>query len=143
MIALTARLNERDDTIVNLQSECDALESINKDTDSDNKRKNHRVAVLERLLENNNIEVPKEDLDDDGSSNSRNGTRGKYLPYSSNGLIPENILLSNFDDVQTEFMTAEQKIEELNSILTQKENEIEVLQCSNQSNTVNLMEEKM
>lgn len=31
MIALTARLNERDDNIVQLQSEMDALEKINKD----------------------------------------------------------------------------------------------------------------
>jgi len=35
MIALTARLNERDDTIIQLQSEMDALERINKDQEVD------------------------------------------------------------------------------------------------------------
>lgn len=110
MIALTARLNERDDTIVNLQSECDALESINKETDNENKRKQQRISNLERLLDANSIDIPKEDMDDDHLGSSKSDTRGKYLPYASNGLIPENILLSNFEDVQTEFLTAEEKI---------------------------------
>ena len=35
MIALTARLNERDDTIIQLQSEMDALERINKDQETE------------------------------------------------------------------------------------------------------------
>ena len=40
MIALTARLNERDETIINLQSECDALERITIEVDYSIKKKN-------------------------------------------------------------------------------------------------------
>lgn len=53
MIALTARLNERDETIINLQSECDALERITIEVDYSIKKKNQRIDVLEDVMELN------------------------------------------------------------------------------------------
>ena len=46
MLALTARINERDDTIVQLQEELDALERINKRHEYNINNKNNRIFLL-------------------------------------------------------------------------------------------------
>jgi len=43
MIALTSRLNERDETIIQLQEELDAYDRIHKETESVIEIKQHRV----------------------------------------------------------------------------------------------------
>ena len=60
MIALTARLNERDDTIVNLQEELDAYDRVYKETEEVIQSNNFRLQELENLLQENNIPIPKE-----------------------------------------------------------------------------------
>jgi len=47
MIALTARLNERDETIIQLQEELDAYERIHRDTESQVDQKQERIIRLE------------------------------------------------------------------------------------------------
>ena len=46
MLALTARINERDDTIVQLQEELDALERINKRQEYNLNSKSNRIFKL-------------------------------------------------------------------------------------------------
>ena len=43
MIALTARLNERDETIIQLQEELDAYERIHRDTENIADKKQERI----------------------------------------------------------------------------------------------------
>ena len=47
MIALTARLNERDDTIIQLQSENDAMERLNQEQEGEIQAKAMRCEELE------------------------------------------------------------------------------------------------
>ena len=47
MIALTGRLNERDETIIQLQEELDAYDRINRDTEVYIEHKNYRIKELE------------------------------------------------------------------------------------------------
>ncbi len=50
MIALTSRLNERDETIVQLQEELDAYDKIHGETEDLLNMKNEKVKVLESEL---------------------------------------------------------------------------------------------
>lgn len=43
MIALTGRLNERDETIIQLQEELDAYDRLNRETEQFLEIKNHRI----------------------------------------------------------------------------------------------------
>jgi hypothetical protein len=47
MIALTARLNERDETIIQLQEELDAYERIHRETEGIVDKKQDRIIQLE------------------------------------------------------------------------------------------------
>jgi kinesin family protein 3/17 len=47
MIALTGRLNERDETIIQLQEELDAYDRINRETEIYMDMKNFRIDQLE------------------------------------------------------------------------------------------------
>ena len=47
MIALTSRLNERDETIIQLQEELEAYDRINKETETYIELKNFRIEELE------------------------------------------------------------------------------------------------
>lgn len=55
MIGLTSRLNERDETIINLQCELDRIE---KSKISSAKHSQGRIKTLEHLLKQNGIEPP-------------------------------------------------------------------------------------
>lgn len=50
MLALTARINERDDTIVQLQEELDAIERINKRHEYNLSNKANRIFKLKKML---------------------------------------------------------------------------------------------
>jgi kinesin family protein 3/17 len=58
MIALTARLNERDETIILLQEELDAYERIHRDTEALVDKKQERVMLLENIMQQKGIEIP-------------------------------------------------------------------------------------
>lgn len=50
MLALTARINERDDTIIQLQEELDSLEKVNKMHEYNFKQKANRIFKLKKIL---------------------------------------------------------------------------------------------
>lgn len=50
MIALTSRLNERDETIISLQEELDAYDRINKETDQVIEIRHIRIQQLEEFI---------------------------------------------------------------------------------------------
>ena len=66
MIALTARLNERDETIIQLQEELDAYERIHRDTETIAEKKQERIMLLENIMVSKGVEVP---FDEDGATN--------------------------------------------------------------------------
>lgn len=50
MIALTGRLNERDETIIQLQEELDAWDRITRETEVYMEHKNSRIEQLEQYI---------------------------------------------------------------------------------------------
>lgn len=52
MIALTSRLNERDETIIQLQEELEAYDKINRDTEQYMELKNYRIEQLQAFINN-------------------------------------------------------------------------------------------
>ena len=61
MIALTTRLNERDENILQLQEELDAYDRIHKETEDALDSKNKRVVFLEKFIKEKNLSIPKPD----------------------------------------------------------------------------------
>lgn len=60
MIALTSRLNERDETIIQLQEELDAYDRIHRETEEMLEIHTSRIKQLESVLKENGISLPKE-----------------------------------------------------------------------------------
>jgi len=60
MIALTTRLNERDETIVQLQEELDAYDRIHRETEEYLEIHISQVNQLQEILKENNIPIPQE-----------------------------------------------------------------------------------
>lgn len=58
MIALTTRLNERNETIDQLQDEIEAYEKIIRNLEDDIDIKIHRINVLEDAMKKGNVEIP-------------------------------------------------------------------------------------
>lgn len=58
MIALTNRLNERDETIIQLQEELDAYDKIHRETEANIEGKVERIHILEDFIKENGLEVP-------------------------------------------------------------------------------------
>ena len=111
MIALTARLNERDETIIQLQEELDAYDRIHKETEDKLDRRISRVQMLENCMTNNGMQPPPdEDTDDKTSDPQMDALRRRYPPYAADaGEMPNDAPLS--------LLTAEEKIAELMDII--------------------------
>jgi len=60
MIALTTRLNERNETIDQLQEEIDAYDKINKDLEDVIELRNFTIDKIQEILKANKINVPTE-----------------------------------------------------------------------------------
>jgi kinesin family protein 3/17 len=58
MIALTTRLNERNETIDQLHEEIETYEKIIRDLEDDIDVKIHRINVLEDSMKKSNVEIP-------------------------------------------------------------------------------------
>jgi hypothetical protein len=110
MIALTARLNERDETIIQLQEELDAYDRIHKETEDKLDRTNGRVQHLEAVLASNSLPIPPyDDQDDTPPLNQVETLRRRYPAYGSEG--------EGAGDAPMYLLTAEEKIAELNEII--------------------------
>jgi hypothetical protein len=108
MIALTARLNERDETIIQLQEELDAYDRIHKETEEVLERKIARVGTLEELLEKHNVQYP---VDDNAGAAIYSIPEKKYQPYNA----PES-------DIPMSLLSADEKIAELSELIGNMEN---------------------
>jgi len=60
MIALTTRLNERNETIDQMQEEIDAYDKINKDLEDIIELRNYTIEKLKEMLKANKINVPND-----------------------------------------------------------------------------------
>lgn len=109
MIALTARLNERDETIIQLQEELDAYDRIHKGTEEKLERKAARVQVLESCLSDAGVQSPPEDDDDRLNELQIDVLRKRYPPYAEEG--------DGQSDAPLSLLTAEEKIGELMDII--------------------------
>jgi len=67
MIALTSRLNERDETIIQLQEELDAFDRIHKEVEGVAERRQIKIDKLKRILAKHGLqqEFQGESSDDD------------------------------------------------------------------------------
>jgi chromosome segregation ATPase len=87
MIALTARLNERDETIIQLQEELDAYERIHRDTETLVDKKQDRIIALEHIMHSKDIEVPP---DDGFNGASQSQAEKKYTPHETYHIEGDN-----------------------------------------------------
>ena len=111
MIALTARLNERDETIIQLQEELDAYDRIHRESEMQIESKQERVAHLEKIVREVGVELPPE-LEGDAHAVGGGGAR-RYLPFNQEGMQ-----LSEGDaQVALQLLTADEKVSELNEVV--------------------------
>ena len=117
MIALTARLNERDETIIQLQEELDAYDKIHKETEESLEQKAFRCEQLESVLRQNSVNVPFEEAPQifHGSKEIK-----RYPPYSD-----ASMNLDGEWNVPYQMLTAEEKISELMQVIDAKDDEIQ------------------
>ena len=87
MIGLTSRLNERDDTIIQMQHEVDQFERRVKDLGVAYQRSKERVNALELILIKKKIEVPRDynySLSSPGLGKRENSPNEIYLQNNEN-----------------------------------------------------------
>ena len=118
MIALTARLNERDETIIQLQEELDAYDKLHRETEESLEGKVAHCQVLESLLKTHNVPIPTDDTPDINYFKQPK----RYAPYSS-----DSVKLDNSSFVPLQMLTAEEKISELTQIIDNQKGEVERL----------------
>lgn len=109
MLALTARINERDDTIIQLQEELDAIEQINKRLIEERSKYYAINTFLDR-------EVAL-DYNDENSQKEH-----KNQPYPLTGIIPPEILFGKDapdKEAMMKLMTSDEIIEELQKLAYQ------------------------
>jgi len=81
MIALTSRLNERDETILALQEEADMYSKNHKEIDDQNNELIGRIAYLEGRLNENNIKYERKNINVYGVNNGiANTLHNKQFP---------------------------------------------------------------
>ena len=126
MIALTARLNARDETIIQLQEELDAYARIHRESEMQIESKQERVAHLEKIVREVGVELPPE-LEAEGDAHAMGGGGARrYLPFNQ-----EEMQLSEGDaQVALQLLTADEKVSELSEVVEQQRQEIGRLQSA-------------
>lgn len=130
MNGLTTSLNERDENIAQLQEEIEAYDKITKEQEKviDNREK--RIKLLESILNKNNIDYPKEDEADfnivSNISEIDQSKQRVYFPYNELNEKTKDIKGLSMSNIVT-VLSADEKIDELNSIVKEKEEEITVM----------------
>lgn len=114
MIALTSRLNERDETIIQLQEELEAYDRINRDTEQCMELKNYRIEQLQSFIVNDcGRDIPqgsKMGQDDYLVRHFSSSQDRKYQPHQD--WMGQSMPL--------QLLTAEEKVIELQQILESK-----------------------
>ena len=114
MIALTTRLNERDEAILQMQEELDAFDRIHRDSESMVNRFKKRVTKLERFLAENKFRIPdEEDEEEDEESEPRQRVK-----------IGDT---ETFNVTTTNLLSPEEKIRELAQLADERKNQIDHL----------------
>ena len=116
MIALTARLNERDETIIQLQEELDAYDRIHRETEENLDYKSNRCLQLENILRSHKIAIPADETPELHYYKEPK----RYPPYST-----DTVTLDNESFVPLQMLTAEEKINELSHIIENQKSELE------------------
>ena len=116
MIALTARLNERDETIIQLQEELDAYDRIHRETEDNLEYKSNRCAQLESILRMHKIQIPADETPELHYYKEPK----RYPPYST-----DTVTLDNESFVPLQMLTAEEKINELSHIIENQKLELD------------------
>jgi kinesin family protein 3/17 len=116
MIALTARLNERDETIIQLQEELDAYDRIHRETEENLDYKSNRCAQLENMLRVHKIQIPADETPELHYYKEPK----RYPPYST-----DTVTLDNESFVPLQMLTAEEKINELSHIIENQKLELD------------------
>ena len=99
MIALTSRLNERDETIIQLQEELEAYDRINRDTEQCMELKNYRIEQLQAYIKNEcGREIPPNTIANAGQEeylmrHFANFQERKYPPHQEWGGYNPNLPL--------------------------------------------------
>eukprot|EP01015_Nassula_variabilis_P008605 TRINITY_DN1682_c0_g1_i2.p1 TRINITY_DN1682_c0_g1~~TRINITY_DN1682_c0_g1_i2.p1 ORF type:complete len:414 (-),score=60.42 TRINITY_DN1682_c0_g1_i2:143-1384(-) len=124
MIALTTRLNERDETIVQLQEELEAYDRIHRETEEMLDVKKTRVAQLEGYIKSKGLSVLKDMI---YQENGEQGGKKEQMQQYGN----QNMVM--YQDTETYNVTsenlqmAEEKIAQLSNLADQQQNEIIML----------------
>lgn len=114
MVALTARLNERDETIMQLQEELDAYDRIHKETEDILERKCVRIQSLENCLQSHSIQAPQAD-EEDKMPERNDFFQRRYAPFQvENATDPPD---TDVTEIPLSLLTAEEKISELMNII--------------------------
>eukprot|EP01017_Pseudomicrothorax_dubius_P028930 TRINITY_DN347_c0_g1_i4.p1 TRINITY_DN347_c0_g1~~TRINITY_DN347_c0_g1_i4.p1 ORF type:complete len:838 (-),score=267.99 TRINITY_DN347_c0_g1_i4:252-2765(-) len=118
MIALTSRLNERDETIIQLQEELDAYDRIHRETEEMLELQTNRIRQLESILRENGLQVPKETTPD------------QYRGHAG-GQAPENIGevvtadgQETFNITKNNLLSSEEQVQHLSKIANDQKLEI-------------------
>ena len=116
MIALTTRLNERDEAIGQLQEELDAYDKIHKEAEVGMEFYKKRVTSLENELKRRNIAVPLDNFNFQATADlSNNDERVKFHDIETFNINYQNLSF------------AQAKVEELKEIAEERERKIQQL----------------
>jgi hypothetical protein len=118
MLALTARINERDDTIIQLQEELDAIEHMNKNNEINLNQSNNKIYKLIKLLKEKG--VPDSEIDTDSEDEYFRDQRNQQ--HALAGFMPNDLFCfgKNSDkEAMMNLMTSDEIIEELQKIAYQ------------------------
>lgn len=103
MIALTSRLNERDETIIALQEEAEMYSKNHKDIEDQNTALIGRIAQLEGRLNENNIKYDKKNINLYGN----NGNNSPNKQYNNDEIKMKNEHISKLEEQLEERNRAE------------------------------------
>lgn len=116
MIALATRLNERDESIAQLQEELEAYDKIHKDSESQKHSLKNRILLLESYIQQQGMDLPAKQLEQSPESEEVDKKEGVTLDDVETFNITYNNLLNS-----------EQKIQELALIADQRKHQIDEL----------------
>ena len=127
MIALTSRLNERDETIIQLQEELDAYDRITLETESSIESKQARIQQLEQFIKDEcGRQVPNNPYAN-ADSIHQVLVQPTYLNFSDGTASEDGELFephSKAGKDQSKLLSGKEKVAELQQLLEEKNLEI-------------------